>query len=288
MGIEKILTLIDVAGSKEKYMHYKGVVEKMLPKTANSSRYMAMYLQIANTAINNPNVNDKKSVLTCLFNAPKLGLNPDPVFGQIYFIPYKGVLTYQIGYKGMIRLSLNSGLVICVRANLVFEKDKWNYFEDEIGQHYRIEPALEITSKKDRGKELFGYSIFVDKDNRPNIHIMESWHIDEIKKIVLARTPKSPWADAVNEPEMRKKTVIRRHWKTEPMSAEIAEVIEHEEAVERGDVLKEKHPELDEIMDGLIAGANAQKEEIKPEPEKSERQPGADEGEPLPLIEELK
>lgn len=145
MGLEKVLTLIDVAGSKEKYLQYKGVVEKMLPKSIDASRYSAMYMQIANNFINNQAVTDKKSVLTCLFNAPKLGLNPDPVFGHIYFIPYKGVLTYQIGYRGMVKLSENSGKVINVRAGLVYEKDNWHYHEDENGQHYHLEPSLELT-----------------------------------------------------------------------------------------------------------------------------------------------
>lgn len=260
MGVEKILSLVDVAGGPDRYRQYKSVVEKLLPKSVDASRYMAMYLQIANKWIDEPKVTDKCSILTCLFNAPKLALNPDPVFGQIYFIPYKGVLTYQIGYKGMIQLSLNSGKISNVRAGLVFEKDKWHYHEDETGQHYHFEPALELSKQADRGREIFGYSIFTDERGRPNIHIMESWHIEDIKKLVLARMggKSTPWSDKLFEPEMRKKTVIRRHWKTEPMSAEIAQVIEHEEALERGDALKEKHPELEEIMDGLISGAKQQ------------------------------
>jgi hypothetical protein len=44
---------------------------------------------------------------------------------------------------------------------------------------------------------------------------------------------------------MRKKTCIRRHQKTEPVSSEMARVIEHEERDERGEAVSEIQPELE-------------------------------------------
>jgi recombination protein RecT len=251
MGVDKILSMVDVLGTEDRLKKYRRAVETVLPKGMESNRYWTMYVQMAQDFINDPKITDKQSVINCMFNAPKLGLIPDPVMGQIYFIPYSGKLTYQIGYKGMIALSYRSGEVINVRSGLVYEKDKWTFYEDELGQHYHFEPNLQLEGKA-RGKELFGYSIFTDKNGRPNVHIMDSYHIDQIKKIVLARTPKSPWANELYEPEMRKKTIVRRHWKTEPISVEIAKEIEREEMQERGEIKKDDHPELNEIMDGLI------------------------------------
>jgi recombination protein RecT len=250
--LKKVLTLIDMVGSQDRYNRYKAAVEKTIPKGNDFARYWVMYQQILQGFYSDSKVTDKDSILSCMFTAAKLGLNPDPVFGQIYFVPYGGALTYQIGYKGMIELSRRSGSVRNIRAGLVHEKDKWEYWEDEKGQHYRIEPAL---AEQDRGKELFGYSIFTDSEGNPNIHICTHAHIEGIKKIVLARTPKSPWGNPLYEPEMRKKTVIRQHWKTEPQSVEIARAIEHEEAAERGEVKKENTPELAGIVEGMIATA---------------------------------
>ncbi|HLV30477.1 MAG TPA: recombinase RecT [Chitinispirillaceae bacterium] len=252
----KILSMIDVAGSKERFNKYKETVEKMLPKSTDSDRYWAMYARIAQEFISNPKITDKKSILTCMFNAAKLNLNPDPIFGEIYFVPYKGTLTNQIGYKGMIKLSINSGLITDVRMGLVHEKDEWDFYENETGQHYYFKPNL--LEGKNRGRELFGYSVFQKKDGSCSCHIMESYHIDEIKKMVLARTPKSPWADSLFEPEMRKKTVLRRHWKTQPKSAEIAYAIEAEESLERGEILKTQHPELEGIIDDLVEKAESE------------------------------
>jgi len=258
--IKKVLTLVDMVGSEQKFKAYKGAVEKTVPKNVDFGRYWVMYMQIMQNFYNDEKVTRKDSILSCMFNSAKLGLNPDPIFGQIYFVPYQGVLTYQLGYKGMIELSRRSGVVKNVRAGLVYEKDDWHYYEDESGQHFKFAPKL---AEADRGKEIFGYSIFTDQDGNPHIHIMTTKHIEGIKKMVLARTPKSPWGNALYEGEMRKKTVIRQQWKTEPWSVEIAQVISAEDATEIGEVKKENHPELAGIVEGMVSDAEqAQQEQV--------------------------
>lgn len=251
MSTDKILSLVDLAGTKERYKAYVDSVRNVMPQQfkRDERRYFSIYAQMMNEFLVNPKVTNKKSILTCMFNAPKLGLNPDKVFGHIYFIPYKGVLTYQIGYRGMIQLSFNSGKISQVYADLVHEKDEWDFYRDEKGQHYIHRPKM---IEKDRGREICGYSIFEDMSGIPHIHIMDSYHIDDIKKLVLARMKdaSTPWKDPLFEPEMRKKTVIRRHWKTEPMSAEIAEAIESEEKNESGEVPSEK--DTDKSLDNIL------------------------------------
>jgi len=172
-----ILSLVDIAGSQARYDQYVRSVKNVLPshQRKESQRYFSIYAQMAQTFLKDQYITDKKSILTCMFNAPKLGLNPDKVFGHIWFVPYKGVLTYQIGYRGMIQMSLNSGKVSNVRAGLVFEKDQFDYYEDEKGQHYIHRPTF---TEQQRGRELLGYSIFEDASNVPHIHTMDSYHID--------------------------------------------------------------------------------------------------------------
>lgn len=245
---KKPVTLLSVFGNdRNKLEQYKNTVRKVLGDDLNFDRYWMMYAKIAQEHLCSPYVTDKNSVIQCLFNAPKLRLNPDPVFGEIYFIPYAGKLTYQVGYKGMIKLAQNTGKVKSVRAGIVYEKDKWEFWEDENGQHFKFQPSLQLS---DRGKEIFVYSIFTDETGKPNVHIMESSHVDKIKAMVKARMKdkQTPWDNELFEPEMRKKTCIRRHWKYEPKSAEIAQVIDYEERVERGERFKDLHPELEEII----------------------------------------
>jgi phage RecT family recombinase len=244
-AVENVLRMVDVMSGKtpEEKRSAKQIFEQriksMLPAhIKNHDLYVGMFESIVNDKLKDKYVSNKESILPCVFQAVKFGLYPDPAMGQIYFIPYKGVLTYQLGYKGLIRLALNAGYKD-VSAGRVFQKEvdsgDWDYFRDEKGDHFKHKPSME----KDRGVEHCVYSIAVDSDNTPRIHVMESWHVDEIKKMVLTRTPNgSPWTNPMFEPEMRKKTCIRRHCKTLSLSLELAEAIETEEAIERGETVK--------------------------------------------------
>ena len=253
-------SLIDFNLSEAKWERYKEQVFNIMPShfKKDHKRYMQIYVSLANKFMNDEKVTNKKSILTCLYNAPTLGLNPDPVFGHIFFIPYKGVLTYQIGYKGMIQLSMNSGKIRNIRANLVYSSDEFDYYENETGQHFIHRPKF-----GKRGNEICGYSIFEDVDKIPHFHIMDHDHIEGIKKLVLSRMKgkPTPWNDPLFEPEMRKKTVIRRHWKTEPMSSEIAQSIEYEENVENGIVSSPE--EIDEKIDEILDQTTEEIQEVQ-------------------------
>jgi recombination protein RecT len=253
------LSLVDFNLSEAKWERYKEQVFNIMPShfKKDHRRYMQIYVSLANKFMKDEKVTNKRSILSCLYNAPTLGLNPDPVFGHIWFIPYKGVLTYQIGYKGMIQLSMNSGKIRSVRSNLVFTNDEFDYYEDEKGQHFIYRPHF---GKK--GPEICGYSIFEDMDKIPHFHVMDHAHIEGIKELVLSRMRgrPTPWNDPLFEPEMRKKTVIRRHWKTEPMSSEIAQAIEYEENVENGTVSTPE--EIDETIEEILE-QTTEKEEVQ-------------------------
>jgi len=257
MGIDKVLKMIDLVGSQKGYDMFKEQTMRMLADSLNKEAFWLQYKMIGDHWASNSYVTDKKSILPTLFTAAKLNLHPDPVMRQIYFIPYGGELTYQVGYIGMIELANRAGK--SVRSNLVYEKDVWEYEETERGQHFL---HRENFLDNNRGKELFAYSVFTDRATGfCQVHTMRSDHINKIKQLVLARmkTSSTPWKDPLFEPEMRKKTCVRRHSKTEPFSVEMALVIHHEEQDELGNHVVDKHPELDGIID-----------QINPDPASSE------------------
>jgi phage RecT family recombinase len=246
--------MVDLVGSPEAMNRFKEQTISMLGESVNSSAYWLQFKMLGDQFAADPKITDKKSILPTLFTAAKLMLNPSPQMRQIWFIPYKGKLTYQIGYIGMITLADRAG--ISVRANRVLEKDEWKFFEDEKGQHFlHRENFLE----NNRGRELFAYSVFTRRDTGfAQIHTMRSSHIDDIKNIVLARmgSSMSPWKDPLFEPEMRIKTCIRRHSKYEPFSVEMASVIKHEEENEIGNTPVDFHEELEGIIDQTKSGIN--------------------------------
>src|SRR5580765_3621772 len=40
------------------------------------------------------------SLLACVVECAQLRLDPDPLLGEVYFVPYKKQATIQVGYKG--------------------------------------------------------------------------------------------------------------------------------------------------------------------------------------------
>lgn len=247
-NVDRILNMVQLCGGQDKRDKFVEIVKRSLPHhIKNKDRYVMIFEDVVKQKLSDAYVTDKKSILPCVFQAVKFGLDPDPAMGLIYFIPYKGKLTYQLGYKGMIQMARNSGMVQDVRAALVFEKDQFDYFEDEKGQHWLHRPSW----KREKSKELLGYSVVTMSDGKNFIHTMDSEHIDDIKRMVLARQKgrATPWTDELAEPEMRKKTAIRRHMKTLPCSVEMNTAIEQEERVERGEMQQHKAAELDGIID---------------------------------------
>lgn len=258
--VDSILSMVDCfqgenkekkAASKRSFIE---TIKRILPAhIENKERFALMFEEVVNAKLRDSNVADKSTVLPCVFQSAKFGLYPDPAMGQIYFIPYKGKLTYQLGYKGMIRLCKNGGEIVDVAAELVYKKEvesnQFNYFIDEKGQHFYHKPIFE----KERGPRYCGYSYITLKDGKVFFHLMEESRIQDIKKMVLARTPGSPWATALFEPEMAKKTVIRRHCKTLDISPDLRIAIEQEEAVERGEEVKYSAKEIEEVMGDIIS-----------------------------------
>jgi len=261
--VNEILSLMDVfGGNKDSFSKYQSGVLDVLPEGNNKNRWWKLYESEAKKWFASPMVSkeNKKGILSVMFAAAKYGLCPDPAMGQIYFVPYAGKLTYQIGYKGMINLARQAGCtnVVC---DLVRLNDHWEYEVTENGQRFSWKPDLSLT-QTERGDVIFAFSSLKYSDGSVSIHIMPYDHITDIGKMVLSRTPKSPWANPLFRPEMEKKTCMRRHFKTEPSSVDIAVMAAKEESIERGEDTQFTDPEIDKILSGVDIPEVQQPEEI--------------------------
>lgn len=134
-------------------------------------------------------------------------------------VPFKGTATMMTGYKGILKMVRNSGELASINAQVVYEKDTFEYYIDEKGEHILHKPVF----GKDRGKPLQTYCIARTKGNpEPYVEVMTEEEIESCKNSSSAvkggyDTPwKGPFAD-----EMRKKTVIRRIAKRLPMSTDL-------------------------------------------------------------------
>lgn len=227
----------------------KKALAAVMPAIMNKDRFMSMALAATKMQAASKYVVDKRSILVSVYDAAKLGLELNDTLGHAYLVPFKGKCTLIPGYKGLLELVRRSGRISDMHAFIVYEKDEWEYWVDEAGTHFKYRPTYE----KDRGKPICGVSVarFKEEGVSPSVHVMPYHKILRIKNTALARTPSSPWKDY--EEEMARKTAIRAHCKTLPMTPEVARAVELDEKVELDDASYDVPEELNEVIaDGVF------------------------------------
>jgi recombination protein RecT len=108
---------------------YKAQIAQALPR-ANPDLTATRIIQIASTIVaRDPKLLacDKGSIVAAVMQASILGLNPTPSLAECYFIPYGGVCTFQIGYRGFVTQYHRCKLVKEVYAYPVLDTDVFSY-----------------------------------------------------------------------------------------------------------------------------------------------------------------
>lgn len=236
---------------------YKSTIIKALPKHITADKI----LRVALTEIRrNPRLSEcnKVSLISAIVQSAQLGLLPDSLTGHAYLIPYGGECQFQIGYKGMMRLVYNSGQVLNITAEAVYNDD---FFEFEYG----LKPALKhipsyIGSRDEKDLKCV-YAIAYLKNGGTAYVVLPKkdieWHRSFSMSVKNPKTARfSPWVTAYIE--MAKKTAIRALCKYLPMSSDdnsLQTAIALDEAAERGEQKNE------DIFDGEILEIESPKEE---------------------------
>lgn len=261
----KAVSVVDQLRNPSVIAAFKAV----LPQTMNADRFLSMAIAAAKVQNLSKYVVAKDSIIAAVYNAAKFGLDLNEQMGHAYLVPFKGKVTLIPGYKGLLKLIRNSGEIADVKAWVVYQNDTWDYKIDEAGPHYNYVPSF--MAGKEKGAPICGVSVawFKEAGVKPSIEVMPWDEILAIKNAALARTPKSPWGNKDYEPEMAKKTVLRRHAKMLPMSVEAAQVIDNDERVERGeDQHAELPPELAAALDKRFEDAEDAQTAPADDPEK--------------------
>jgi recombination protein RecT len=210
-------------------------VAKALPRHMSADRILRMALTAIRKA---PKILecDQTSLVACLIQASELGLELSGPLGQAYIIPRKNngrmEATFQIGYKGYVKLAMNTGKVASFHARAVHEGD---FFEYELGtrsyvKHRKIaKPGAKITHF---------YGVLAQKDDSFDCEVwtnadMET-HRDQYRsdRALKAQEPayRGPWD---NEYEaMGAKTLIRQLAKRTLLSSELVEIATRDEFYE--------------------------------------------------------
>lgn len=215
---------------------YKMHIEDVLPKHITPQKFMKTIV----TAINKTPALlqcTPMSVINCVITAAQLGLEIGP--GQCYLIPFKTTCTLIIDYRAKIDLAIRSGKVLDIDLEIVYSKEKFRLYRDDMGiKRIEHEPMLfkedadgnhSPITEKDRGVPIGAYAFAVLKDAPPRIAFMPFIDIDAIRKRSRSKDD-GPW---VTDPmEMWKKTVCHRICKTLPSSSEMRLAQENDTRVE--------------------------------------------------------
>lgn len=165
-----------------------------------------------------------ESFFGSLMTATQLGLEPGPL-GHAYLIPYKGQVTLQIGYRGLLELVGRSDRVETVYAYPVYEGDEFNFqlgAKPDIGH----KPGDEV----DADKLTHVYAVaWIKNTSIPRIEVMTRRQVEAIRgrSAAASRGRSTPWD--TDFAEMARKTVLKRLCKTLPLSVEIHSAIANDE-----------------------------------------------------------
>ena len=152
------------------------------------------------------------SVMRCVMEAARLGLQPGGALGQFYIVPYGAEATPIVGYRGLITLARRSGKIRRLEAHVVYEADEFQV-------RFGTDPGLtHIPSMKaERGDIVAAYMVVQMEGESIQVEVMTREDIIAIRDRSRA-SKNGPWV--TDFAEMCRKTVVRRGCKYLPMDTE--------------------------------------------------------------------
>lgn len=156
-----------------------------------------------------------QSIIIAVAQACALGLPPNTPLGLSYLVPFKDNCQLIPGYKGLVRLAIQSGEVTDVQPRVVYQGQP---FKIKYGLHEDIDhEPIEVDFSDD--KIVGAYAVAKLANGEKKFDFMYKQEIDKIRaRSMAAKGSSSPWH--TDYAEMAKKTVIKRLCKTLPLSEE--------------------------------------------------------------------
>lgn len=213
----------------------KSAIQAILPRHLSADRILKVALVAASR---NPLLLecDAMSILRSVMSSSQLGLEPDGPLGSAHLVPFKNTKANPprmeaqliVGYRGMIDLARRSGQIVSIEAHIVREKDRFKC-------HFGLEPVLEHEPdwSADPGKMIAVYAVAKLKDGGAQAEVMTRHEVDAIRKRSKAASF-GPWVSDYDE--MARKTVVKRLAKYLPISVELSQALEVDNAADTGDV----------------------------------------------------
>lgn len=167
------------------------------------------------------------SIVLATAQAASLGLLPNTPLGLAYLVPYKTTATFIPGYRGLLRLAIQSGEVQSIEARVAYAKDA---LEIRMGTNAGIDHSPSMDA--DRGPMVGVYAVAKLRTGETVFEWMSVGQIEAIRDRSKAAKD-GPWVTDFEE--MARKTVVRRLCKYLPLSEEkLGRALELQASAESG------------------------------------------------------
>ena len=207
----------DSAGSKPTVFQLiegsKGEIARALPKHMDADRLARIAITVIKQT---PALGqcDPLSLVGALMTSSQLGLEPGPL-GEAYLVPFGRQVTFIPGYRGLIKLAWQSGMLDTISANVVHANDQFEY-ELGLNADLKHKPA-----RGERGEPTEVYAVAKFKSGGYVFEVMSVKEVEDVRKRSKA-SKSGPWV--TDWEAMAKKTVIKRLMKFLPLSPELRNV----------------------------------------------------------------
>ena len=194
-------------------------IQQALPSMVDPEQFMRACIT---TIRLNPDLQkcSPASIIGCAMQTAQLGLAPDAVLGQAYWVPFHNSRTGQkeatfiIGYRGQLELIRRTGQVQSIMAREVYAGDE---FELEYGLTEKLvhRPALNIDPDPANITHIYAVAHMIGGGHA--MFVMTKSQVDAIRRRSKASNS-GPWV--TDYAAMARKTVIRQLVKYLPLSVE--------------------------------------------------------------------
>lgn len=186
-------------------------IEKALPAHLDATRVARIAVTLIGT---NPALAacTPESFLGALMTASQLGLEPGPL-GEAYLVPYGKQVTFIPGYRGLIKLAYQSGMVLDIAAHVVRANDDFE-FAHGLQPYLHHKPAWGTP----RGEAVGVYAVANLATGRQPFIVLDHGQVEAIRRRSKA-SKNGPWV--TDWDAMARKTAIRQLARWLPMSTDL-------------------------------------------------------------------
>ena len=247
-------------------------VERLAMVAAGHLSPQRMLRLVAVAAMKTPKLYDVHplSMLGALMSAASLGLEPNTPNGHCFLIPFENRRQNRVdvelvlGYKGMIQLDLNSGIVQSIRSNIHYSDDELWDWEEGSNAQLRHRPGAQ------EGEMLHAYAIAKGRNDYEAWVVLPWSHVLKVRNgssnwksaVQYGKTASNPWFTSPGA--MGKKTAIRNLVNMLPKASEMILMATDLEAGRGHDFAKlALNPEM--AQDGAYINADIEEAEAQAE-----------------------